>query len=84
MTTIAILLFSLKLSFPNWEAARDANLDEIIDAIRPAGLANERRPARNFYDKSARNAVRWIFPLMKLPREEARAWLGKFGIGPKP
>lgn len=76
----------LKLSFPNWEAARDANLDEIIDAIRPAGLANQKgaRLQELLRQISAERGSLDLSFLMKLPREEARAWLGKFkGIGPK-
>ena len=32
---------ALRERFPTWEAVRDAPVDEVIDAIRPAGLANQ-------------------------------------------
>lgn len=34
----------LKERFPNWEAVRFAALDDLIDAVRPAGLANQKAP----------------------------------------
>ena len=34
----------LKEKFPNWEAVRDAPVEEVIEAIRPAGLANQKAP----------------------------------------
>jgi len=32
----------LRARFPSWDAVCDANLEEIIDAIRPAGLGNQK------------------------------------------
>jgi endonuclease-3 len=34
----------LRDRFPTWEAVRDAPTDELIDAIRPGGLANTKAP----------------------------------------
>jgi endonuclease-3 len=34
----------LKEKFPNWESVRDAAEIEVIEAIRPAGLANQKGP----------------------------------------
>jgi endonuclease-3 len=34
----------LRERFPTWEAVRDAPTDEVIDAIRPGGLANTKGP----------------------------------------
>ncbi len=34
----------LKKRYPAWEAVRDAKPEEIIEAIRPAGLANQKGP----------------------------------------
>jgi endonuclease III len=34
----------LRERFPTWEEVRDAPLDEVIDALRPGGLANTKAP----------------------------------------
>jgi endonuclease-3 len=34
----------LRGRFPSWEAVRDAPLDDLIEAIRPGGLANTKAP----------------------------------------
>ena len=31
---------ALRKKFPTWEEVRDANAEDVINAIRPAGLAN--------------------------------------------
>ena len=36
--------FALKERFPEWEMVRDAPEDEVINEIRPAGLANQKGP----------------------------------------
>lgn len=76
----------LKERFPNWEAARFAALDDLIDAVRPAGLANQKAPR-------IQEALAAIFEtageynidfLNDLPLSEAKAWLISLkGIGPK-
>ena len=35
---------ALRAKFPTWESARDASEDDVINAIRPAGLANQKGP----------------------------------------
>lgn len=76
----------LKARFPDWEAVRFADLDDLIEAIRPAGLANQKAPR-------IQNALEVIFErtgeysidfLNDLPLDEAKAWLVSLkGIGPK-
>ena len=34
----------LRQRFPAWDQVRDAPVDEVIEAIRPAGLANQKGP----------------------------------------
>jgi endonuclease-3 len=34
----------LKAAFPTWEDVRDADPDDVIECIRPAGLANQKGP----------------------------------------
>ncbi|MCJ7585691.1 MAG: endonuclease III [Anaerolineales bacterium] len=77
---------ALRARFPTWEAVRDARLDSVIEAIRPAGLANQKGPRiQQVLRKitAERGALDLSF-LSDLPLEEARAWLMKFkGVGPK-
>ena len=35
---------ALRARFPTWEIVRDANETDVIDAIRPAGLGNQKGP----------------------------------------
>jgi endonuclease III len=77
---------ALRAKFPTWEAVREANLEEVIKAIRPAGLANQKGPRIQQVLRSIteeRGSLNLDF-LSDLPVEEARAWLTKFnGVGPK-
>ncbi len=77
---------SLRAKFPTWEAVRDAKEKEVIEAIRVAGLANQKGPRMQQVLRSIteeRGALDLQF-LAELPLEEARAWLTKFnGVGPK-
>ncbi|MDE2853658.1 MAG: endonuclease III [Chloroflexota bacterium] len=76
----------LKERFPDWEAVRFAELEDLIDAVRPAGLANQKAPR-------IQNALEVIFEkagaysidfLNDLSLDEAKAWLVSLkGIGPK-
>jgi len=76
----------LKDRFPSWEALRDGDMNEIIDAIRPAGLANQKAPRIQsilVQISSERGSLNLDF-LKELPKPEARAWLSRFkGVGPK-
>ncbi len=77
---------ALRAQFPAWEQVRDANPKEVIEAIRPAGLANQKGPRIQQVLRSIteeRGSLNLNF-LADLPLEEARAWLTKFnGVGPK-
>lgn len=76
----------LKDRFPVWEAVRDAPLEEVIEAIRPAGLANQKAPRMQAILRQIteeRGCLDLEF-LCELGREEAHAWLSRFkGVGPK-
>jgi len=77
---------ALRAKLPTWEAVRDADVEDVIAAIRPAGLANQKGP-RIQQVLRAITAERGLLNLdflADLPIEEARAWLTKFnGVGPK-
>jgi endonuclease-3 len=76
----------LRDRFPTWEAVRDAPPDEVIAAIRPAGLANQKGPRiQNVLREitESRGDLNLDF-LRELPAEAARSWLLAFkGVGPK-
>lgn len=77
---------ALRRRFPSWEAVRDADLASVVEAIRPAGLANRKGPRiqRILRAITAERGTLDLTFLADLPVEEARAWLMKFnGIGPK-
>jgi endonuclease-3 len=77
---------SLRKHFPTWEAVCKAEAAEVIAAIRPAGLANQKGPRiqetlRLIMEQ--RGSLDLNF-LQALPIEEARSWLLQFkGVGPK-
>jgi endonuclease-3 len=77
---------ALRRRFPNWEAVRDADPVDVVAAIRPAGLANQKGPRIQQVLKEIsqeRGALDLNF-LKDMPLEDARAWLQKFkGVGPK-
>jgi endonuclease-3 len=77
---------ALRAKFPTWESVRDANAEDVIEAIKPAGLANQKGPRIQQVLRAIteeRGALNLDF-LTGLPLEEARAWLTKFnGVGPK-
>lgn len=77
---------SLHAKFPTWEAVRDAKEKEVIEAIRVAGLANQKGPRMQQVLRAIteeRGSLDLQF-LAEMPIEEARAWLTKFnGVGPK-
>jgi endonuclease III len=77
---------SLRARFPTWEAVRDAPPEAVMDAIRIAGLANQKGPRMQqvLREITAERGALEIDFLRELPTEEARAWLLKFnGVGPK-
>jgi endonuclease-3 len=71
---------------PTWEAVRDAPLEALIDAVRPAGLAPTKAPRIQEALRritAERGEISLDF-LADLPVEEARAWLLNIpGVGPK-
>ncbi len=77
---------ALRAKFPTWEAVRDAKTEDVMDAIRPAGLANQKGPRIQQVLRAIteeRGSLDLEF-LANMPVEEARAWLTKFnGVGPK-
>jgi endonuclease-3 len=76
----------LRAALPTWEAVRDAPARAVVEAIRPAGLANQKGP-RIQQVLRAITAERGSLDLEFLrgrPRDQARAWLTRFkGVGPK-
>ena len=76
----------LRARFPSWEAVRDAPLADVVEAIRPAGLAPTKAPhiqAALRQITEEQGALMLDF-LNDLPLEEARQWLLSLdGIGPK-
>ena len=77
---------ALRERFPTWEKVRDADEKDVIDAIRPAGLANQKGPRiQNVLRKitAERGELDMTF-LSDLDPQEARDWLMNFkGVGPK-
>jgi endonuclease-3 len=77
---------ALRAKMPTWESVRDAKAEDVIAAIRPAGLANQKGPRIQQVLRAIteeRGSLDLDF-LAGLPIEEARAWLTKFnGVGPK-
>jgi endonuclease-3 len=71
---------------PTWEAVRDAPLEELTDAVRPAGLAPTKAPRIQEALRritTERGEITLGF-LADLPVEEARTWLLSIpGVGPK-
>jgi len=77
---------ALRARFGTWEEVRDAQTMDVVNAIRPAGLANQKGPRIQQVLRSIteeRGSLDLTF-LEKLTVEEARAWLTRFnGVGPK-
>lgn len=77
---------ALRAKFGTWEEVRDAKTKDVIEAIRPAGLANQKGPRIQQVLKAItkeRGSLDLSF-LKKLSVNDARNWLTKFnGVGPK-
>ncbi|HET9909725.1 MAG TPA: endonuclease III [Anaerolineales bacterium] len=77
---------ALRAKFATWEEVRDATTNDVTEAIRPAGLANQKGPRIQQVLRSIteeRGSLDLSF-LADLSVNEARAWLTKFnGVGPK-
>jgi endonuclease-3 len=77
---------ALRAAFPNWEAVRDAAVEEVIEAIRPAGLANQKgaRIKAVLQAITEERGELSIDFLSEFSQQEAKDWLTKFkGVGPK-
>lgn len=76
----------LKARFPTWEAVRDAPTEDVIEAIHPAGLANQKGPRIQDtlrYIEMQRGAITLDF-LADMDVADAKRWLTAIkGIGPK-
>jgi endonuclease-3 len=77
---------SLRGQFPTWEEVRDAPVADIIEAVRVAGLANQKGPRIQAVLKAItqeRGHLDLDF-LKAYSKEDAFAWLLQFkGVGPK-
>lgn len=76
----------LRSLFPTWEQVRDADTEAVVEAIRTAGLANQKGPriqkALHFITEE-RGELDLSF-LSDWPVEEAKDWLTSInGVGPK-
>ena len=81
-----IAFAKLKAAFPDWDAVRDAPVEEVIECIRTAGLANQKGPRIQKVLKAVSAAAPdydLTFLKEKSP-DEAKAWLTAFeGVGLK-
>ncbi|GAP12567.1 predicted EndoIII-related endonuclease [Longilinea arvoryzae] len=77
---------NLRARFPTWEAVRDAQPGQVVEAIRIAGLGNQKGPRIQAVLRqiSAERGSLDLSFLADLPVAEAMAWLTRFnGVGPK-
>jgi endonuclease-3 len=77
---------ALRRRFPTWEAVRDADEQDVIDAIRPAGLGNQKGPRiQNVLREITRQHGELSLDfLAQMPDADALDWLMTFkGVGPK-
>lgn len=77
---------ALTARYATWGEVRDADEQEVIDTIRPAGLANQKGPRiQNILKEiSAQKGSLDLSFLNDLQTEDARQWLLQFkGVGPK-
>ncbi len=77
---------ALRARFLTWEAVREADPNDVISAIRSAGLANQKGPRIQQVLRAItaeRGDLNLDF-LLSFSADEARRWLMKFpGVGPK-
>ncbi len=77
---------ALRERFPTWEEVRDAPPEEVIQAIRSAGLANQKGPRiqKVLREITLQRGTLSLDFLADLIPEEAAHWLMGFkGVGPK-
>jgi endonuclease-3 len=76
----------LKKRFGTWENVRDAEVEVVVEAIRSAGLANQKGPRiqKILREITAEKGSLDLDFLKDLSDDEAWDWLEKFnGVGPK-
>jgi endonuclease-3 len=77
---------SLRERFPTWQEVRDAPKDQVIEAVRIAGLANQKGPRiqsvlRQITEETGGLSLEF---LKEYTPKDAMAWLLRFkGVGPK-
>ena len=77
---------SLKTKYPNWDAVLQAPVEEVANAIRSGGLANQKAARikqllQEMHEETGTLDLSWMH---EAPAEECRAYLQKFhGVGPK-
>lgn len=78
--------YALTARYPNWETVRDAPVEDIIEAIRPAGLSKQKAPrikAALQYLTETQGSITLDF-IADLDIDAAKDWLTNInGIGPK-
>ncbi len=78
--------YALKERYPDWDAVMNAPEADIIETIRPAGLANQKGPRikkalQYVYDEQGELSLQF---LNEMSLDEAREWLVQIkGVGPK-
>jgi endonuclease-3 len=76
----------LTARFPTWEQVRDAATEDVVNAIKPAGLANQKGPRIQEVLRTItaqRGAITIDF-LRDLSVDDAKKWLTSLnGVGPK-
>lgn len=81
-----VAFFALKRHFASWEAVRDGDPRAVIEAIRPAGLANQKGPRIQAVLRqiSAERGSLDLGFLREMPAEQVQGWLLRFnGVGLK-
>jgi len=76
----------LRKRFPTWEGVRDAQVEEIAEAIRPGGLANVKAPRIKgiLQAITQRRGELSLDFICQMEVGEAKEWLGSLpGVGPK-
>ncbi len=76
----------LRARFPTWEAVRDAPPEAVIEAVRPAGLADKKGPRIQEVLRrlTQDNGTITLDFLAEMDVEVAKRWLTAFdGVGPK-
>jgi len=77
---------NLKKTFSSWEKVRDAPIKDVINAIRSAGLGNQKgaRMQSILQQITEERGNLDLFFLADMPPKEVRQWLLRFkGVGPK-